>query len=943
MMNTAWQSSYFSASNASYLEALYEDFLKAPEAVPADWQTVFKSLPGSPGAPQDILHSEIRNYFYKQAREPKKLSPQTFSAPLPRDIDHEKKQVRVIQLINAFRFRGHQLANCDPLNLCDKKVLPELTLSFHNLSEEDTSLVFNTGTFLNSVDLPLREIFQVLSDTYCKTIGLEVMHMTETQEKRWIQNRFESIRGKPQFSADIKTQILNKLIAAEGLEKYLHTRYVGQKRFSLEGGESIIPALDDLISRAGASGIKEIVIGMAHRGRLNVLVNLLGRSPERLFQEFEGKYENNGGTGSGDVKYHLGFSSDIQTKNGPIHVALAFNPSHLEIVSPVVVGSVRARQYRYQDLEKTTVLPVMLHGDAAFSGQGVVMETFNMSQTRGFSVGGTLHIILNNQIGFTTSQPQDARSTSYASDVAKMVLAPIFHVNADDPEAVLFVMEAAFDYRMTFKKDVVVDLVCYRRHGHNEADEPSATQPVMYQRIKQHPTTLTLYSQKLIQEGLLTEEGRNHLSKDYRALLEAGNPVISNLINKTSRPFLKDWMPFLGQTDTLTTTDVNTKVPEDTLKKLAYQLEQMPKNFTLHPRVKKIMEDRQKMTRSVLPADWGYAETLAYASLLNEGFAIRLSGQDTSRGTFFHRHAVLHDAENGKTHTPLAHIKPEQPLFMVIDSPLSEEAVLAFEYGYSTTDPKTLVIWEAQYGDFANGAQVVIDQFISSGEQKWGRLSGLVLFLPHSYEGQGPEHSSARLERYLQLSAQHNMQVLVPSTPAQVFHMLRRQLKNRVRKPLIVMTPKSILRHKLATSTLAELAEGSFQPVIGEINPHDPKKITRIILCSGKLYYDLLVKREETKNTTTAIFRIEQLYPFPEAHFCASLEQYSNAQEVVWCQEEPKNQGAWYSSQHHFRHCLQKGQTLQYVGRPDSASPAVGYSTVHAQQEEAILKEALQT
>lgn len=932
-MNTAWQSSFFTASNSLYLESLYETFLKDPQAIPEEWRNVFQQLPAVSSEPE-AFHSEIRDYFLKLARQvPKKAQAV--------DSEHEKKQIKVLQLINAYRFRGHQRADIDPLKLRVKRELPELSLAYHQLSEKDLDIVFNTGSFLGSTDLPLRDILTAAENTYCRTIGLEYMHMTETKEKRWVQNRFEPSRSKPTFNIETKKQLLADLIAAEGLEKYLHSKYVGQKRFSLEGGESLIPIIHDLIERAGSLGMKEIVIGMAHRGRLNVLINTLGKSPSLLFKEFEGKYENIRENASGDVKYHLGFSSDLRTSGGDVHIALAFNPSHLEIVSPVVAGSVRARQERRHDAEKNQVMAITLHGDASFAGQGVIMETLNMSQARGFSIGGTIHIIINNQIGFTTSNPMDARSTLHCTDVAKMVQAPIFHVNGDDPEAVLFVTQAALDYRMTFKKDVIIDLVCYRRHGHNEADEPAATQPVMYQRIKSQPTTATLYGQQLIEEGVIAKTDFEQMMKDYRAALEAGKSVVKGYLETTDYPFSQDWLPFMGQTSPDFVTD--TQVKKETLQTLARRLETLPEQFVLNPRVKKIMDDRHKMAEGNAPIDWGYAETLAYATLLNEGYPVRLVGQDTGRGTFFHRHAILHHQETGEHYIPLQHIDAKQPNFLVIDSLLSEEAVLAFEYGYSTTDPKTLVIWEAQYGDFANGAQVVVDQFISSGEQKWGRLCGLVMFLPHGYEGQGPEHSSARLERYLQLCAQHNMQICVPSTPAQAFHMLRRQMKSRTRLPLVVMTPKSLLRHKLATSALQELEQGLFQPVISEVDVLQAEKVTRVLLCSGKVYYDLLEARREQQKNHIAIIRIEQLYPFPETQLKTELNRYPNATEIIWCQEEPKNQGAWYGSQHHLRRCLESNQTLEYVGRPDSASPAVGYNKIHVQQEQAIIEEALRS
>lgn len=929
-----WSTSLLDGANATYLETLYETYLRDPGAVDERWRGYFETLPRVEGSASEVPHSEIRERFRRLglARRP---APGALEQP---SLDHERKQVRVLQLINAYRFRGHQNANLDPLGIAKPPEVPELSLRYHDLSEADLDTVFQTGSLAAPREASLREILDIVHRTYCGNIGAEYMHKTNTEEKRWIQQRLESMRGSPQYSPEQKRHILERLTAAEGLERYLHAKYVGQKRFSLEGGESLIPLLDELVNRAGAQGVKEIVLGMAHRGRLNVLVNVMGKLPEELFQEFEGRHRR--GNGTGDVKYHMGFSSDLMTPGGHVHLALAFNPSHLEIVGPVVEGSVRARQERRRDKNGEQVLPVVIHGDAAFAGQGVVMETLNMSQTRGFSTKGTVHIVVNNQIGFTTSTAKDARSTYYCTDVAKMVNAPIFHVNGDDPEAVVFVTRLALDYRMTFKKDVVIDLVCYRRHGHNEADEPSATQPIMYQSIAARPTTRALYAERLVEEGVITPEEADALVADCRSKLEAGACMVSGILDpsQVDNPYTVDWKPYL---DRDWTEPADTRISLERLHDLAARLLKLPEGFELHPRVAKIMDDRRKMAAGALPIDWGFAETLAYASLVTEGYPVRISGQDSGRGTFFHRHAVLHNQKQRGTYVPLRHLAEDQANFLVIDSLLSEEAVLAFEYGYATADPQTLVIWEAQFGDFANGAQVVIDQFISSGEQKWGRLCHLVMLLPHGYEGQGPEHSSARLERYLQLCAQHNMQVCVPSTPAQAFHMLRRQMLRRYRKPLVVMSPKSLLRHKLAVSTLEDLTEGRFQPVIGEIDPLDPSAVKRVVLCSGKVYYDLLEKRRELGLEQVAILRIEQLYPFPEEEFVEALARFAYAEQIVWCQEEPLNQGAWYSSQHHIRHLLPAGTYLEHVTRPASASPAVGYYDMHVAQQREVVARAL--
>jgi 2-oxoglutarate dehydrogenase E1 component len=764
------------------------------------------------------------------------------------------------------------------------------------------------------------------------------MHITEEAEKLWVQQRLESVRAHPDYSAEVKLQIHERLNAAEGLEKYLHNRYPGTKRFGLEGAEAMIPALHECLQRAGSHGIVETVIGMAHRGRLNVLVNILGKQPEELFDEFEGKVS--AATGSGDVKYHQGFSTNVVTPGGEMHVALAFNPSHLEIVGPVVEGSVRARQDRRLDYRNARVLPVLIHGDAAFAGQGVVMETFQMSQTRGFRTGGTIHLVINNQVGFTMSRQDDARSTEYCTEIAKMVQAPVLHVNADDPEALLFAMQLAVDYRMEFRKDVVIDLVCYRRRGHNEAEEPAKTQPQMYTKIRKHPTTRTLYARSLIEQGLLSKEEDQALVDEYRAALDEGRHVALSLVKDPDTSLFVDWRPYLGHQ---WTSPCDTAFELDTFQKLAGRLHELPENFVVHRQVEKLIEDRRKMAAGAMPCNWGFAETMAYATLLHEGHPVRLTGQDSGVGTFSHRHATLYNQKTGKRHIPLNHLE-DWPTFDIYDSFLSEEAVLAFEYGYATTTPNALVVWEAQFGDFANGAQVVIDQFIVSGELKWQRLCGLTLLLPHGYEGQGPEHSSARLERFLQLCAEHNIQVCVPTTPAQVFHMLRRQVKRPLRKPLIVMTPKSLLRHKLAVSSLEELCDGSFQTVLPEVESLDPDKVRRVVLCSGKVYYDLLQQRRDDEVDDVAIVRIEQLYPFPEEELAAALAPYRNLERVAWCQEEPMNQGAWYPSQHHMRRVIMQHDEklyLQYAGRDASAAPAAGYLSMHLEQQERLVKEAL--
>ncbi|MGD2113045.1 MAG: 2-oxoglutarate dehydrogenase E1 component, partial [Gammaproteobacteria bacterium] len=876
------QSSLLDGTNGSWLETLYESWLRDPDTVDERWHTWFRDLPQVNGQAVDVLHSELRDEF---SRLTGRLRGHRIARVTESRLEYERKQVRVLQLINAYRFRGHQYAKTDPLQQQAATQVSELDLHYHGLSQEDLSTVFRTGSLVGPEKATLEHILNALNRTYCETIGAEYMHISATEEKRWIQQRLESVQSHPGISADRQEWLLQRLTAAEGIERYLHSRYVGQKRFSLEGGESLIPLMGEMIDRAGGLGVKEIVIGMSHRGRLNVLVNILGKLPSMLFSEFEDQHSKE--LTSGDVKYHQGFSSNITTPGGQVHLALAFNPSHLEIVSPVVQGSVRARQQRYRDVRGEQILPVVIHGDSAFAGQGVVMETFNMSGLRGFTTHGTVHIVVNNQIGFTTSQAKDARSTLYCTDVAKMVNAPIFHVNGDDPEAVLFITKVALDYRMTFRKDVVIDLVCYRRHGHNEADEPAATQPNMYRDIRNLPTTRTLYAGKLAQQQVISAEAAETMLLEYRNLLDAGRSVTPAVIlgQPVDAAVAVKWKSYLGHT---WDQPCDTTISKHTLVELAERLQQLPVGFELQPRVARIMEDRRKMAAGALPADWGFAESLAFASLLHDGFPIRISGQDSERGTFFHRHAVLHNQRNNDIWVPLKNIADGQPHFLIFDSLLSEEAVLAFEYGYATTEPETLTIWEAQYGDFANVAQVVIDQFITSGEAKWGRLCGLTLLLPHGQEGQGPEHSSARLERFLQLCVDHNIQVCNPTTPAQMFHMLRRQMIRPLRRPLVVMAPKSLLRHKLATSTLDELAEGHFQPVIGDPDASDKKQITRLVMCSGRVYYDLVERRRAEQLDHVGLLRIEQLYPFPWRLLREELERCPNVRDYVWCQEEPQ-------------------------------------------------------
>jgi len=934
-----FRSTHISGSNLEYVEELYESYLEDPASVPQEWQDFFNELPGV-GAQQEVALSAIEKQFMGVPRRSSgQIIIQAAVGGQQVSASHEAKQVSVVQLISSYRVRGHQHAKLDPLGIMYREEVPDLKLGFHQLSAADLQISFKTQPlFVPKNEAALSEIIDMCESIYCSSIGYEFMGIVNLEEKQWIQRRIESNGGKPNFPNETRLHILERLSAAEGLEKHLDSKYPGTKRFGLEGGESLIHALDDIIQRAGEHGAQEILISMAHRGRLNVLVNTLGKNPADLFDEFEGRAVFKG---SGDVKYHQGFSSNVMTPGGEVHCSMGFNPSHLEISSPVIQGSARARQDRRKDPVGDTVLPICIHGDAAFAGQGVVMETFQMSQTRGYKTGGTVHIIINNQVGFTTNRQDDARSTEYCTDIAKMVQAPIFHVNGDDPEAVLFVTHLALDYRNKFHKDVVVDLICYRRRGHNETDEPSATQPRMYEVIKKLPTTRNLYAEKLIAEGLLSQTEAQELNYSYRKALDEGTHVVKSLVHAPNTAMFVDWRPYLGHDADM---KCDTSIDQEHLQRLAHRLVEIPEGFKLNRQVAKVIEARKAMANGEQPFDWGGAELLAYASLVDSNYKVRITGQDVGRGTFSHRHAVVYDQDTGEPYVPLSYISESQRKFVIYDSLLSEEAVLAFEYGYATTRPDALVIWEAQFGDFANGAQVVIDQFVSSGEIKWERLCGLTMFLPHGYEGQGPEHSSARLERFLQLCAEGNIQVCVPTTPAQTFHMLRRQMMRPLRKPLVVMTPKSLLRHKEAISSYDELANGRFHRVLPETDDLDAKKIKRVVLCSGKVYYELRAKRREENIDNIAIIRLEQLYPFPEESLEKIISAYTNVESVVWCQEEPQNMGAWYPSQHHMKnvlHRLNPKLVLEYAGRDLSASPAAGYTALHVARQEKLVLDAL--
>jgi 2-oxoglutarate dehydrogenase E1 component len=919
--------------NAEFLDALYEQFLRDPASVDLEWRAYFEKI--APPAAADRPHAPIRTAIAERAHDP----PRAAGAVAQEGQDNAK-QAAVSRLIQIWINRGHLIARLDPLGQMHRPRPSVLDLGYFGLSEADLDREFFTGSRTNAVPkrMTLRQILAQLEYLFAGPIGAEFAHVSDSEERLWLQDQFTEGRLVHRFSPEERRNILWQLTAAEGLERYLHTKYVGQKRFSLEGGDSLMPLLDDLIQSCGAAGMEEVVIGMAHRGRLNVLVNLLGKAPSALFSEFEGRYDLSHLKGSGDVKYHKGFSADLRTSAGNVHTVLAFNPSHLEVVNPVVEGSVRARQERRGDTLGDRVLPLLVHGDAAFAGQGVVMETLQLSQARGFYTGGTVHIVINNQVGFTTSEPIDARSTIYCSDVAKMLEAPIFHVNADDPEAVVFVSRLAVKYRMRFHKDVVIDLVCYRRHGHNEADEPAATQPSMYRVIRQHPTARKLYADKLVAQAVLSEADATGMVEHYRDGLDQGRPQARASLGMIGNNYTVDWTAY-AQIDW--THRVQSGIDMRRLRALGERLTTIPDTITLHPRVAQVIANRKKMLAGELPLDWGCAETLAYAALVEDGFSVRISGQDSGRGTFFHRHAVLHDQNSDTTYTPLQHIVEHQPRVQIIDSVLSEEAVMGFEYGYSTTEPNALVIWEAQYGDFANGAQVIIDQFISSGEAKWERFCGLALFLPHGYEGAGPEHSSARLERFLQLCAEANMQVCVPSTPGQMFHMVRRQMLQGFRKPLIVMTPKSLLRHELSVSALEDLTRGSFARVIDETDDLAPNQVRRLVFCSGKVYFDLLKARRKDAIRDVALVRIEQLYPFPTDEYEAVLHRYPNVADVVWCQEEPQNQGAWYQIRHRLQESWGRRSLVLYAGRAPAAAPATGIAKIHEAEQQALINAAL--
>ncbi|BAP58591.1 2-oxoglutarate dehydrogenase E1 component [Candidatus Tachikawaea gelatinosa] len=893
--------------NISYVEKIYQNFLKNPDSVKREWNVFL-------------------NYILKKNKcyEEKK----NISLPANNILLQKEK---IFKMINNFRIFGHLISNIDPLNLLKQKNINVLDLSFYQFSEEDLKKKLNINIFSNQEKkINIIDIYNILKKVYCKDIGIEYMHLLDEEQKEWIQKKIEGSYKNNFFSSEEQIFFLEKLIETEELEKYLNNKFPGAKRFSIEGGESIMLILHEIIKSSHKYNIYKIFLGMAHRGRLNVLVNVLGKEIEDLIKEFKGK---NNFFGSGDVKYHMGFTSSIEEYDQKIRVNLAYNPSHLEIVNPVVIGSARACLDFFMNTGKViNVLPVNIHGDASIISQGVVQETLNMSQIEGYKVGGTIHIVINNQLGFT-SNVNDTRSTLYCTDIAKMLQSPIFHVNADNPEAVVLATKWAIEYRMFFKCDVFIDLVCYRRYGHNEADEPSVTQPIMYEKIKKHPTVCEIYFNYLKQTNVIDQHKMYQIKNNYKKkLLDESCIVKKSNIEKT----------ILKKSFNQVSDGIEQNLSKEYLKKLGKSIFSLPHTLKIHPLVAKIYQSRYKMVEEKRMFDWGTAEALAYATLLDCGISIRLSGEDSCRGTFFHRHAVIYDQKQETKYIPLQNIKKKQGKFQIWNSILSEEAVLAFEYGYSLSMIKSLTIWEAQFGDFSNGAQVVIDQFISSGEQKWGKLSNLVILLPHGYDGQGPEHSSSRLERYLQLCAENNIIVCFPSTPSQFYHLLRRQIIEKKYKPLIVLSPKSLLRHPLSVSSIHELSRDSFQMVIDEVDNLTINQVKRIIFCSGKIYYDLLEERRKQNKKNIIIIRIEQLYPFPLQIINNLFKKYIHIHDYIWCQEEPKNQGAWYYIQNILKKFFLKTScSLRYIGRYSSASPATGSILIHTIQQKEILVKAL--
>jgi 2-oxoglutarate dehydrogenase E1 component len=954
------KTSFLTKSNSAFLEQMYLKYINKDLDLPSSWKNYFDEL----GDEFDLVVNEIKGPSWAPIKKQiniveKKLKKEVHSNGSVKNVISENNlqnnidSVKAVELIRAYRLRGHLLAKLDPLGLKKTEYLEELHPEYYGFKKSD----YKRKIFLNGVTNKkysnISEILTFLNKTYCGPIGYEYMHISNPEERIWLRRRIEEDENEIKFTKNGKEAILNKLIQAEGFEKFLATKYVGTKRFGLDGAESLIPALEQIIKIGGQSQIKEVKIGMSHRGRLNVLANVLQKSYKRIFNEFAGEFNSSSNEGAGDVKYHLGASSNREFDGNLVHVSLTDNPSHLEAVNPVVLGQTRAKQFFHKDKERNKVIPILIHGDAAFAGQGIVAECFAMSGLPGHNTGGTIHIIVNNQIGFTTS-PRFARSSPYPSDVAKMVDAPILHVNGDDPEAVIYATRIATEFRLKFNRDVVVDLICYRRFGHNEGDEPSFTQPLMYEKIRSHPTTLKLYGQKLTQEQIFTEEGVNQKIKTFKDLLDDQFKTAKDYKPKIEW-FEGTWSRYKPEKgkDKRGVTGVDKEI----IKSISDRINVIPSDINPHKTVAKVFDLRKKSIDTERNIDWATAESLAFATLLKEGYPVRLVGQDSGRGTFSQRHSVLRNQSDNSRYIPLNHISEGQKNYEIVDSFLSELAVLGFEYGYSLVEPNTLTLWEAQFGDFANGAQIIIDQFISSGERKWSRASGIVMLLPHGYEGQGPEHSSARLERFLQLCSNDNMQVMNCTTPANYFHALRRQMKRDFRKPLIMMTPKSLLRNKYCVSNLDDFSKNnSFHRVLwdhaidpkteGFIKLKNSSKIRKVILCSGKVYFDLLEAREKLKIDDVILYRIEQLYPFPAKTLVKELKPYAKSATFHWCQEEPKNMGAWFSVRDYIEWTLDNikanNNKISYIGRSPDASPATGYAKRHISQQQEIIKKVFE-
>jgi 2-oxoglutarate dehydrogenase E1 component len=951
------QTSFLAGNNSEFINEFYADYISDPNSLPEGWRkffdglsedekVIFNNLNGPSWSPQKKIQISSTKFTEKEINDENSSDLNLQSVK-----QASKDSVRAIMLIRAYRIRGHLISNLDPLSIQKKEEHPELKPENYGFTKNDYDRKIFLDGVLGLQYADLNQILKILKKTYCSNIGYEFMHMGDPEEKSWIRDRIEGPEKDITFTKNGKKAILNKIIQAEGFEKYLHVKFVGTKRFGLDGGESLIPALEQIIKRGGNLGAKEIKIGMPHRGRLNVLANVMSKPFKAIFNEFFGKSVNTNKDFEGDVKYHLGASSNREFDGNSVHISLTDNPSHLEAVNPVVLGQVRAKQFFHRDKERKKVIPVLMHGDAAFAGQGIVAECFAMSGLPGHNIGGTIHIIVNNQIGFTTA-PRFARSSPYPSDVAKIAQAPIFHVNGDDPEAVVHCAKIATEYRQKFNRDVVIDMVCYRRFGHNEGDEPSFTQPIMYKKIRSHPTTLSIYGKKLSHEGLTSEEDLSKEKANFKKFLEQEFKASKNYKSEL-KWFDGAWSRFkpgLGK-DKKGLSGVDKKK----LIEIGKKISTTPENFSIHKTIKRIFDLRLKSIEDGKSIDWSTAESLAFGTLLTEGFSVRLSGQDSGRGTFSQRHAVLRNQENHQRYIPLNNISKNQKNFEIIDSLLSELAVLGFEFGYSLSEPETLVLWEAQFGDFANGAQIIIDQFISSGESKWGRASGLVMLLPHGYEGQGPEHSSARLERFLQLCAGENIQVVNCTTPSNYFHALRRQMHREFRKPLVIMTPKSLLRYKKCVSNITEFTKKStFHRVLEddayfkinnllELKKRDDK-IKKVVMCSGKIYYDLIEARESYKNNEVTFIRIEQLYPFPVKTLANIIKRYSKA-EFIWCQEEPQNMGAWNTVRNYIDRTLEivnfGDKTVKYVGRKAASSTATGNLNKHLAQQKEILEKIL--